>query len=193
MCSIMLIHADGGSHRSWLQSKDKTSSLLYKQHTRIILRRFFVPIHMKSIRRMPWINRLWMFKTSILKVLVVASPNFLLTTTTSWISKFRTFITYWIGYECSKLQNLKVLFCCIIWALLTQKSKLNHESINSSTWKLGNLDRSFLVWTPPEPFPWYFYSPSLGYRLLQHSTGTDVAIFNFCVWQVSSVRNLSYQ
>ena len=35
---------------------------------------------------------------------------------TSWISKFRTFITYSIGYECSKLQNFNVLFSCITTA-----------------------------------------------------------------------------
>ena len=53
-----------------------------------------------------------MFKTSNLKVLVVVSPNFLLTTTTSWISKFRTFITYSIGYECLKLRNFN--FCFLV-------------------------------------------------------------------------------
>jgi hypothetical protein len=32
---------------------------------------------------------------------------------------------------------------------LNQKSKLNHESISTSTWKLGNLDVNFFDWTPP--------------------------------------------
>ncbi len=32
--------------------------------------------------------------------------------------------------------------------LLTQKSKLNHELTRSITWKLGNLDPSYVVWTP---------------------------------------------
>ncbi len=32
---------------------------------------------------------------------------------------------------------------------LNQKSKLNHESISTSTWKLENLDVNFFDWTPP--------------------------------------------
>ena len=46
---------------------------------------------------------------------------------------------------------------------LTQKSKLNHESISSSTWKLGNLDVKKLAWTPlkgpnyPECYLYFLY------------------------------------
>ncbi len=71
-------------------------------------------------QKMYWSNRLWMFKSSNMNVLVVVTSNFELATVTSWISNFRTFIAYWKGYECSKLQNFCVLFCHFRRALIEE-------------------------------------------------------------------------
>ena len=62
-------------------------------------------------------------------------PKRLLTTTTSWISKFWTFITYWVGYEgyeCSKLQSFVLLYYT---ALTISKSEFvfEHNDIGGGT------------------------------------------------------------
>ena len=104
-----------------IAQRHKPNTMLHKlvsyvlQRSRVVHR--MTKFTQQSYVVLQYINRLWMFETSNLEVSAVDSPNFLLTTTTSWISKFRTFITYWIGYEYSKLQNFKVSFRCIIRAL----------------------------------------------------------------------------
>ena len=60
------------------------------------------------------LNRLWMFDSW------------------TWLKKFR------------QLGSSKLTKVDARWVLLTQKSKLNHESIRSTTWKLRNLDAKFL-------------------------------------------------
>jgi hypothetical protein len=45
----------------------------------------------------------------------VVISNFQVTMATSWMSKVRTFITYSIGYECSKLRNFNDEFRRILW------------------------------------------------------------------------------
>ena len=75
-------------------------------------------------------------------------PKRLLTTTTSWISKFRTFITYWVGYEgyegyeCSKLQSFVLLYYTALKTISKSEFVFEHNDIGGGTvvqWYTGTV------------------------------------------------------
>ncbi len=63
---------------------------------------------------------------------------------TSWISKFRTFKTYSIGFECLKLRNFneKLWFAVSIGIIVKQKNSANHISQMENVW--SSQDRIFV-------------------------------------------------